>query len=117
MKVVDGGRTYDVRDYWEPEYELRVQAGGQCAVSTDGKGLRADIPNAELDSLRHLSGGAWQLLRPKKGRANPFVDPAAYKSYVADWEKAFRAELWRAGEAIIANLRVNLLANCSRMLL
>ena len=54
--------------------------------------------------------------RLKKGGANPFVDPAAYKSYVADWEKAFR-ELWRAGEAIIANLRVNLLANCSRMLL
>jgi metallo-beta-lactamase class B len=66
------------------------------------KDFERTFPDAEFPALRHLSGGAWQLLRVggeisrlKKGGANPFVDPAGYNSYVADWEKAFRAELWR----------------------
>jgi len=35
--------------------------------------------------------------RLKDGAANPFVDPAGYRSYVAEREAAFRAELERQG--------------------
>jgi metallo-beta-lactamase class B len=31
--------------------------------------------------------------RVKAGAANPFVDPEGYRSYVAEREQAFRAEL------------------------
>jgi metallo-beta-lactamase class B len=33
--------------------------------------------------------------RIKKGETNPFVNPAGYKSYIADRERAFRTELRR----------------------
>jgi len=33
--------------------------------------------------------------RMKKGEANPFADPAGYKSYIADRERAFPTELRR----------------------
>ena len=35
--------------------------------------------------------------RLKAGAANPYVDPAGYKAYVADREKAFRDELAKQG--------------------
>jgi metallo-beta-lactamase class B len=38
--------------------------------------------------------------RMKEGTASPFIDPAGYKSYVADREKAFRAELAKQKAAI-----------------
>jgi metallo-beta-lactamase class B len=36
-----------------------------------------------------------KFARLKDGAANPFVDPAGYRSYVAEREAAFRAELGR----------------------
>ena len=35
----------------------------------------------------------------KQGQANPFIDPDGYKSYVADREEAFRAELKKQSAA------------------
>ena len=34
-----------------------------------------------------------KFARMKVGGANPFVDPEGYRSYVAEREKTFRAEL------------------------
>jgi metallo-beta-lactamase class B len=34
-----------------------------------------------------------KFTRMKPGEANPFVDPEGYKSYVAEREQTFRAEL------------------------
>jgi metallo-beta-lactamase class B len=36
----------------------------------------------------------------KEGSASPFIDPAGYKSYVTDREKAFRTELAKQKAAL-----------------
>jgi len=49
--------------------------------------------------MRHLPRRAWRVLRPgkeeefKASDAMAFVDPAGYKSYVAEREQAFLLEL------------------------
>jgi metallo-beta-lactamase class B len=40
-----------------------------------------------------------KLLRLKPGKANPFIDPAGYRTFVADREQAFREELARQQSA------------------
>jgi metallo-beta-lactamase class B len=40
-----------------------------------------------------------KVARMKQGGPNPFIDPAGYKSYVAEREQSFRAELKKQSEA------------------
>ena len=63
--------------------------------------LRAHLPRPEIARLRRLPRRARRAITAwrkstrccKPGKPNPFIDPDGYKSYVAEREAAFRAEL------------------------
>jgi metallo-beta-lactamase class B len=99
MKVVDSGRTYDVAS---PNVNSEYKLVGNAQYPQMAKNFERTFQTLNSIPCDIFLGAHGSYLgleekysRLKKGGANPFVDPAGYKSYVADWEKAFRAELWR----------------------
>jgi metallo-beta-lactamase class B len=102
MKVADGGRTYDVVIVGSPNVNPGYKLVGNTLypqIASDYertfrvlKGLACDIflgAHGEYYGLRE------KFPRLKEGSANPFVDPAGYKAYIADREAAFHGELAR----------------------
>jgi metallo-beta-lactamase class B len=100
MKVRDGGKTYDVVIVGSPN----VNPGYKLVNNQSYPQIAADYAH-EFEVLKTLpcdvflgAHGAYfdmeaKFARIKPGAANPYVDPAGYKAYVADREQAFRAAL------------------------
>lgn len=100
MKVHDGGKTYDVVIVGSPN----VNPGYKLVNNQSYPQIAADYAH-EFEVLKTLpcdvflgAHGAYfdmeaKFARIKPGAANPYVDPAGYKAYVADREQAFRAAL------------------------
>jgi metallo-beta-lactamase class B len=102
MKVAEGGKTYDVVIVGSPNvnagYKL-VDNKQYPQIASDYertfrvlKGLACDIFLGAHGDYYNLKD-KYPLL--KEGAANPFLDPAGYKAYIADREAAFRKELAR----------------------
>ncbi len=106
MKVADdspggngGGKLYDVVIVGSPNvnpgYKL-VNNAAYPQIAQDYEQMFRVLKALPCDVFLGAHGGyygmAEKVARVKNGAANPFVDPAGYKSYVAEREAAFRTE-------------------------
>ncbi len=102
LRVVDGGRTYNVVIVGSPN----VNPGYKLVGNTQYPQIAADFEHTfrtlnslPCDIFLGAHGGYYGMeekySRMKKGDTDAFVDPAGYKSYVAERELAFKAELKR----------------------
>jgi metallo-beta-lactamase class B len=99
-KVSDGSKVYDVVIVGSPN----VNAGYKLVGNTKYPQIAEDYERG-IDVLKGLPcdvflgahgdyyGMEAKFAKMKAGVANPFIDPAGYKNYVAEREKAFRKEL------------------------
>jgi arylformamidase len=99
-KVEDGGKKFDVVVIGSPN----VNPGFQLVNNVDYPEMADDFAKT-FDVLKSLPcdvflgahGGYYGMVERhallKKGQANPFVNPAGYKEYVALKERAFRKTL------------------------
>jgi metallo-beta-lactamase class B len=100
LKVKDGGKTYDVVIVGSPNvnpgYKL-VKNAQYPQIAQDYERTFRVLNALPCDIFLGAHGGYYEMVekyaRMKEGAANPFVDPAGYKAYVADREAAFEAEL------------------------
>lgn len=100
MKVVDGGKTYDVviagSPNVNPTYKL-VANSRYATIAQDYEKTFRVLKALPCDIFLGAHGGYFgmqeKLLRVKEGGVNPFIDPEGYKAYVAEREHAFRMEL------------------------
>ena len=100
MKVVDGGRTYNVVIVGSPNVNSGYKLVGDTQYPTMAQDyertfrtLKALPCDVFLGAHGSYFGMEAKVARMKEGGANPFVDPAGYARYVAESEQAFRAEL------------------------
>jgi acetyl esterase/lipase len=99
-KVEDGGKKYDVVVIGSPN----VNPGFQLVDNKDYPEIAADfaktfeiLKSLPCDVFLGAHGGYYGMVERhsllKKGKPNPFVNPAGYKEYVALKERAFRRTL------------------------
>jgi metallo-beta-lactamase class B len=102
MKVDDGGRIRDVVIVGSPN----VNPGYKLTNNAAYPGIAADfeqtfrvLKSLPCDIFLGAHGSYFGLdakyARLKSGAADPFVDPDGYRSFVAERERAFRAEVAR----------------------
>jgi len=100
MKVTDGGTTYDAVIVGSPN----VNAGYQLVGNAQYPGIAEDyargfrvLASLPCDIFLGAHGSYFdmdaKLVKLRAGAKAPFVDPAGYKAYIAERERAFRAEL------------------------
>jgi metallo-beta-lactamase class B len=100
MKVADGGKTYDVVIVGSPNvnagYKL-VNNARYPQIASDYEKMFRVLQSLPCDVFLGAHGNYYGMeakyAQLKEGGANPFIDPAGYKSYVAEREQTFRAEL------------------------
>jgi metallo-beta-lactamase class B len=100
MKAKDKGKTYNVVIVGSPNVnpgfelvnnkEYPTMAADYAHTFKVLKALPADI---FLGAHGDYYGMAAKVARMKDGGENPFIDPAGYKTYVADREKAYLTNL------------------------
>lgn len=102
MKVVDGGRTYNVVIVGSPNVNPGYKLVGNSQypqIAADFERTFRTLNSLPCDIFLGAHGGYYGMeekyTRMKAGEADAFVDPAGYKSYVAERELAFKAELKR----------------------
>ena len=106
MRVSEGGKTYEVVIVGSPN----VNPGYKLVGNTQYPQIADDFERTfrVLKSLRGelflgAHGGYYDMeakyARMKAGAATAFVDPDGYRSFVADREQAFRAELAKQSAA------------------
>lgn len=100
MKVAEAGKTYDVVIVGSPNvnpgYKL-VNNATYPQIAEDYAKMFRVLKSLPCDIFLGAHGGYFDLEakypRLKEGAANPFIDPEGYNAYVAERERAFRAEL------------------------
>lgn len=102
LRVVENGKPYDVVIVGSPN----VNPGYKLVNNTQYPQIAKDFERT-FQTLKALpcdiflgAHGSYygmdeKFSRIAKGGSNPFLDPAGYKSYIAEREQAFRAELNR----------------------
>jgi metallo-beta-lactamase class B len=100
MKVREDNKSYNIVIVGSPNVNPGYKLVGNAAYPTIAqdyeltfrtlKSLPCDV---FLGAHGAYFGMEAKFARMKAGGANPFVDPEGYKSYVAEREQAFRAEL------------------------
>jgi metallo-beta-lactamase class B len=102
MKVVDGGRKYDVVIVGSPNVNSDYKLVGNALYprivedyALTFRTLKALPCYVFLGAHGSYFGMEAKFARMKAGEVNPFVDPAGYSAYVAEREQAFRAALAR----------------------
>jgi metallo-beta-lactamase class B len=100
MKVREGGKTYNVVIVGSPNVNPGYKLVGNAAYPTIAQDyeltfrtLQALPCDVFLGAHGAYFGMEAKFARMKPGEANPFVDSEGYKSYVAEREQTFRAEL------------------------
>jgi metallo-beta-lactamase class B len=100
MNVVEGGKTLDVVIVGSPNVNAGYKLVGNAVYPTmaqDYEGTFRVMKSLPCDIFLGAHGSYYDMeskvARLKPGAANPFVDPEGYRSYVAEREQAFRAEL------------------------
>lgn len=104
MKVAEGGKSYNVvivgSTSINPGYRLVGDPKYSGMASDFAKtfevlrGLPCDV---FLGAHGSYFGMEEKLGREREGGANPFIDPAGYRAFVAEREKVFRVELGKQG--------------------
>jgi len=100
MKVADGGKTYNVVIIGSPN----VNAGYKLVnnplypqIADDYEKMFRVLKSLPADVFLGAHGNYYGMeakyARMKEGGPNPFIDPEGYKSYVAEREQTFYAEL------------------------
>jgi metallo-beta-lactamase class B len=100
LKVKDAGKTYDAVIVGSPN----VNAGYKLAnntvypqIATDYERMFTVLKSLPCDFFLGAHGSYFGMeakhARMTPGAANPFIDTAGYKTFVAEKERAFRAEL------------------------
>jgi metallo-beta-lactamase class B len=100
MKVPEAGKIYDVVIVGSPNvnegYKL-VENASYLEIASDYERTFRVLKSLPVDIFLGAHGDYFDMKskypRLQQGAANPFIDPAGYKAYVADREEAFRAEL------------------------
>ncbi len=100
MKINEGGKPYDVVIVGSPNvnegYKL-VMNSSYPEIESDYEKTFRVLKSLPVDIFLGAHGGYFGMTskyaRMKEGAANPFIDPAGYKSYITDRENAFRTEL------------------------
>jgi metallo-beta-lactamase class B len=106
MKVSEGGKMLEVVIVGSPNvnpgYKL-VQNVAYPNIATDYERTFRVLNALPCDVFLGAHGSYYgmeaKFARLKQGKANPFIDPDGYKSYVAEREQAFRAELKKQSAA------------------
>ncbi len=100
MKVEDGGKTYNVVIIGSPNVNPGYKLVGDAAypqMAQDYEKTFRVLKSLPCDIFLGAHAGYYGMVakyaRSKQEGARAFVDPQGYKDYVADREKAFRAEL------------------------
>jgi metallo-beta-lactamase class B len=102
MKVIEGGRVYNVVIVGSPNvnpgYKL-VKNAAYPQIAQDYDLTFRTLKSLPCDVFLGAHGGYYDMLakyaRMKAGAANPFIDRAGYAAYVEERERAFRTELAR----------------------
>ena len=100
MKAAEAGKTYDVVIVGSPNvnpgYKL-VNNPLYPQIALDYERMFRVLKSLPCDVFLGAHGDYYGLeakfARMQAGGSNPFIDPAGYKNYVAEKEKAFRADL------------------------
>jgi len=100
MKVTDGGKTYNVVIVGSPNvnpgYKL-VNNALYPQIASDYERMFRVLKSLPCDVFLGAHGDYYGMeakyARMKEGGPNPFIDPEGYKSYVAEREQTFLAEL------------------------
>jgi metallo-beta-lactamase class B len=100
MKVADGGKTYDVVIVGSPNvnagYKL-VNNALYPQIASDYERMFRVLKSLPCDVFLGAHGDYYgmeaKFARMKEGEPNPFIDPDGYKSYIAEREQTFLAEL------------------------
>ena len=100
LQVRDEGKTYNVVIIGSPNVNPGYKLVGNLRypqIAQDYQRTFELLKSLACDVFLGAHGGYYgmtaKFANAGKGKANPFVDPAGYKEYVADRERAFRAEL------------------------
>ena len=104
--VVDGGKTYHVVIVGSPNvnpgYKL-VNNALYPQIASDYERMFRVLKSLPCDIFLGAHGAYYGMeakyARMKSGEANPFIDPEGYKSYIAEREATFRAELAKQAAA------------------
>ncbi len=112
MKVRDGGKILDVVIVGSPNvnpgYKL-IHNAAYPNIALDYERTFRVLNVLPCDVFLGAHGSYYDMeakfARLKQGGANPFVDPDGYKSYVAEREQAFRAELKKQSATNQWNIR------------
>src|ERR1700730_7051726 len=105
MKASVGGKSYNVVIVGSPNvnpgYQL-VHNSRYPRIAQDYERTFRVLKSLPCDVFLGAHGSYYdmdaKLLRMKDGGPNPFIDPKGYKSYVAEREQSFRAELKKQSE-------------------
>jgi metallo-beta-lactamase class B len=105
-KVSDGGKTYDVVIVGSPNvnagYKL-VNNALYPQIAADYQRMFRVLKSLPCDVFLGAHGTYYGMeakyARMKAGSPNPFIDPEGYKSYVAEREQTFLAELAKQSAA------------------
>jgi len=100
MKVTEGGQTYDVVIIGSPNvnpgYKL-VDNESYPEIANDYERMWGVLKSLPADIFLGAHGNYFDMeakyRRLTAGNANPFIDPAGYKAYVAEKERDFYTEL------------------------
>ena len=100
IRIADGGKIYNVVIVGSPNvnpgYNL-VNDPQYPQMAQDFERTFRTLKSLPCDIFLGAHGGYYgmedKVARSEKGESNVFVDPAGYKDYVEDREKAFLAEL------------------------
>jgi metallo-beta-lactamase class B len=106
LKVEEGGRSLDVVIVGSPNVNpgyVLVGNPDYPEIADDYAKTFATLESLPCDIFLGAHGGYFGMLakhpRLKPGAANPFIDPAGYKAYVAERRAAFEKELARQKQA------------------
>jgi len=99
-KVNEGGKPYDVVIVGSPNVNPGYKLVGNQAypqIAADYENTFKVLKSLPCDIFLGAHGDYYgmeaKFARMKPGGENPFIDPTGYQSYVAERERAFRAEL------------------------
>ena len=102
MKINEGGRSYDVVIIGSPNVNPGYKLVGNEAyprIAEDYERTFQVLKSLPVDIFLGAHGSYYSMeakhARIGNSNANPFIDPQGYRAYVADRERAFRAELAR----------------------
>lgn len=106
MKLRENGKTYDVVIVGGPNVNPGYRLVGNTAyprIAQDYERTFRVLRALPCDYFLGAHGSYFGLeakyARLKKGGLSPFIDPGGYKQFVAEKERAFRAELGRQNAA------------------